>query len=95
MAGVSRVIEPPRPNEFNVDEGPDIEGMKALIAWRDGEKNRRKASAIQKAIDKKVAAYKAKGGILSPYAEWDVLGREWGREDRFRKEEDVWKRKRL
>lgn len=95
MPGVSRVIEPPRPNEFNEDEGPDIEGIKALIAWRDGEKNRRKASAIQKAIDKKVAAYKAKGGILSPYAEWNVLGREWGREDRFRKEEDAWKRKRF
>lgn len=85
MPRVSRVIEPPRPNHFNEDEGPDVEGIKALIAWRDGEKNRRKASAIQKAIDKKVAAYKAKGGTLSPYAEWEVLGREWGREGRYQR----------
>lgn len=86
MPVVSRVIEPPRPNPFNEEnEGPDLEGIKALIAWRDGEKNRRKASAIQKAIDKKVAAYKAKGGILSPYAEWEVLGREWGREGRYQR----------
>lgn len=85
MAGVSRVIEPPRPNQFNEDEGPDMEGIKALIAWRDEEKNRRKASAIQKAIDKKVAVYKAKGGTLSPYGEWEVLGREWGREGRCQK----------